>query len=193
LSPAGGGADRGGSAGESPGTGGAAGQAAGGRSGTGGVAGGEGGATAGQGGSSGIGGNGGVGGAGQGVEYRACLVIGGVTRILVYRLDRAASTCVALTFHEETDACPLGLTNNGWCLRTASIHSDIAACESLQVVQGEFVTSAAGSFNILAANATPKVDFDLMLEFEESGAPPLSVHAEVASCSAACGSTDCRL
>jgi hypothetical protein len=173
--------------------GGAAGRATGGSSGTGGVAGGEGGATAGQGGSSGIGGDGGVGGASQAVESRACLVIGGVTRILVYRLDRAASACVALTFHEETDFCPLGLTNNGWCLRTAEIHGDIAACESLQVKQGEFATSATGSFNILPADATPTLGFDLMLEFEASGAAPLSVHTEVTGCRASCGSDDCRL
>jgi hypothetical protein len=195
-----GGAGQQGNAGAS-GTGGAA-SATGGRSGAGGVAGaaggsGTGGASSGASGTAGASGSGGTAGAGGGgatVEYRACVVIGGVTRLMVYRLDRAATTCVELTFSEETGVCPLGLANDGWCLRVANVNNDVAACEARQVLEGATrATSATGTFNVLAADVTPSLDLDVTLHFEDLPGPPQSIHAEVEGCSAACTSTDCRL
>jgi hypothetical protein len=184
IGGAGGAAGEAGSAGDS-GRGGSSGAGAGGISGMAG-AGGASGATAG---TSGSGGIAGVGGAGETVEYRACVVIAGVTRILVYRLDRMASTCVELTFHEETIACPLQLTSNGWCLSGARINDDVAACEARQVLEDATpATSVTGAFTILAANATPMLDLDLTLQFDAGPGLPASVQAEVAGCRAACSS-----
>jgi hypothetical protein len=192
VSGAGAAAGQEGNAGES-GAGGSAGVGTGGLSGTGGMAGGAGGGesggASGTAGASASGGVGGAGGAGETVEYRACVVIGGVTRILVHRLDRVTSTCVQLTFHEETTGCPLELTNNGWCLSGARINNDVAACEARQVLQGTTpATSVTGDFTIFAADATPSVDLDLTLEFEAGAGLPPSVRAEVAGCRAACSS-----
>jgi hypothetical protein len=145
-------------------------------------------------GGSGSGGIAGAGGAGETVEYRACVVIGGVTRLVVYRLDRAASTCVQLTFAEETGVCGLGLVNDGWCLRGADANNDVAACEARQVLAGSTrASSATGTFNVLAADATPSLDLDITLQFDDVPGLPQSIHAEVEGCSAACTATDCRL
>jgi hypothetical protein len=141
-------------------------------------------------GSAGASGNAGAGGAGETVEYRACVIIGGVTRLVVHRLDRAAAACIELTFHEGTNDCPLGPTSNGWCLRVASRHGDVAACEARHPVAGTFATSAEGTFTIHAANVTPVLDMDLALQF--GAGQSQSVQVEVEGCSAACSPNDCR-
>jgi hypothetical protein len=196
VSGGGGAAGQQGNAGGS-GTGGIAGAATGGGSGTGGVAGAASGGVSGVAGVAGASGSGGIAGAGGAdatVEYRACVVIGGVTRLTVYRLDRAATTCVELTFSEETGVCPLGLANDGWCLRGASVNNDVAACEARQVLEGSTrATSATGTFNVLAADVTPRLNLDVTLHFEDVPGPPQSIHADVDGCSAACTPTDCRL
>jgi hypothetical protein len=198
VSGGGGAAGQQGNAGGS-GSGGIAGAAAGGGSEAGGAAGasaagGASGGVSGMAGASGSGGIAGAGGAGASVEYGACVVIGGVTRLMVYRLDRAATTCVELTFSEETGVCPLGLANDGWCLRGANVNNDVAACEARQVLEGSTrATSATGTFNVLAADVTPRLNLDITLHFEDVPGSPQSIHAEVEGCSAACTPTDCRL
>ena len=183
-----------GGGGGTAGTGGAAGSGGtGGRAGAGGSAGMGGRAGAG-GGAAGAGGTGGVGGqcGGDNAAYGACLVIGGIDRIVVYRLDAAAGVCTQITLQQGIATCGLGLTSGNWCLGAASVSTDVAACTNRQFPTGAVAaTAATGTFAVSPANP-PVVDADLVLQFPGGATLPQSVHAQVSGCHAACAANDCR-
>jgi hypothetical protein len=156
---------------------------AGGRSGTGGVAG-----------SGGVTGTGGAGGAGDTSEYTACEYMGDSIQERIYRIDRVSSTCTEFAFSKmSTLSCPLGLTDNGWCLSGVSLSADIANCANGRVLTGTIspATGATGTF-LVTSGSPPSIDFDLTFQFAGGAGLPQTVHAQASDCKANCAATDCR-
>lgn len=74
-----------------------------------------------------------------------------IERIVVYRVDRTAGTCMVLRFTQGTSLCNgRGLVSGTWCLTDAEITADVASCDKHQTPSN--VTAAvtlSGSFSFL--------------------------------------------
>jgi len=155
------------------------------------------GGTPGTGGRAGLGGSvgsGGSGGAGaDSSEYRACQMIGGTLQMILYRLDRATSTCAQIALVQGFSTCELGVTNKGWCLGSINLSADVAACQARQSPTGPiiFATAATGTIAV-TQGAMFSADVDVTAQFPASAGLPGSIHARVSGCSATCSATDCR-
>ena len=133
------------------------------------------------------------------VEYRSCPIGDAVSRILLYRIDRTNSICTMVWIEENfgtsidpsSNCEPLGLASGRWwCLSSASVSSNVEACEAMQFLPGNVVqaTGVMGTFSVDG----PTLDIDVELEFPSGGSLPETVHMRAMNCTMNCTAEDCR-
>ncbi len=147
----------------------------------------------GNGGSSGSGGSdAGSGGASDvSIEYRGCERGSAVTRVEVYRLDRAEQTCTWVVVQQGQINCLDGLKSGGWCVIGASVSRDVEACEAYDP-PSDAVEATAGEGTFTIDPQPLSIDIDVRFEFPPTSGLPESVSVEAASCVASCAMSDCR-
>ncbi len=154
---------------------------------TGGSAGSSGGGQAAWGGSVGQGGSGGAPGS---VQYRACEQGGGFALATVFRIDPASRSCVVITFSDSMVNCLFGVVGGAWCLTSASISADVAACQAGSAPSGTPASGATGTMSFGLPG--PAWSIDLALNFPASGGLPTAVDFQVVGCAPHCLRDDCR-
>ncbi|HEY8922951.1 MAG TPA: hypothetical protein VIU64_01150, partial [Polyangia bacterium] len=160
---------------------------------------------AGVGGEGGVGGvagePGGVGGAGgapaDAAEYRACELVADLERVDLFRIDRAAGLCMEVTLLQTSSSCPLGVSQGGWCVSQAHVHTDLAACDKFLLTISSVAThsnasAARGTVAVSRVNGTPTFTKNLTLTFPPVAGLPTTAHVAAADCLASCAKTDCR-
>ena len=131
------------------------------------------------------------GGAEVPVEYRSCDTGAPVTRLELYRIDRAQQTCTMVVIQQGQIDCLEGLTSGGWCVIRAALASDIEACERLEAPSDQVQASASvGTFTI--STQPPVINIDVDFEFPANSGLPESVSVEANDCLADCVLNDCR-
>jgi hypothetical protein len=148
------------------------------------------------GGASGSGGSGGGaagsgGGAEVSVEYRSCEKGAAVTRVELYRIDRAQQTCALVVVQQGQVNCLEGLKSGGWCVISAAIGSDVEACEAFEPPNAP-VQATAGEGTFTISTQPLAIDMDVTFEFPPSSGLPESVSVEADNCLADCVMNDCR-
>jgi hypothetical protein len=152
----------------------------------------------GNGGAAGAPGTGGAGGAAPDTaEYRACELVTALERVDLFRIDRTAGLCTEVTLLRTSGNCPLGVSQGGWCVSQAHVHTDLAACDQFlltisSVAAHSTASAASGTVAVSRVNGTATVTMDLSLTFPPVAGLPTTAHVTAADCLASCTKTDCR-
>lgn len=131
------------------------------------------------------------GGAEVSVEYRSCEKGAAVTRVELYRIDRAQQTCTLVVVQQAEINCLEGLKSAGWCVIGAVISDDVEACEAFERPSNP-VEARAGDGTFTVSIQPLAIDMDVTFEFPASSGLPESVSVEADNCLADCVMNDCR-